>query len=39
LSQMDKYKKKAIDELNGFADSDVKRSLILSAEYAASRKF
>lgn len=37
LSQMDVYKNKAIEELNGFADSDVKRALILGAEYAASR--
>jgi len=36
--QMEIYKNKAIDELNGFADSDVKKSLILCAEFAASRK-
>lgn len=36
--QMDKYKNKAIDELNDFVDSDVKNSLILCAEFAASRK-
>jgi octaprenyl-diphosphate synthase len=37
--QMEIYKNKAIEELNGFADSDVKKSLILCAEYAASRDF
>ena len=37
--QMELYKNKAIEELNGFADSDVKKSLILCAEYAASRDF
>jgi len=31
------YKNKAIEELNGFAVSDVKKALILSAEFAASR--
>ncbi len=36
--QMDKYKNKAIEELNGFVDSDVKKALILCAEFAASRK-
>src|SRR5665647_3947787 len=36
--QMEIYKNKAIEELNGFADSDVKNSLILCAEFAASRK-
>jgi len=35
--RMHEYKNKAIEELNGFADSDIKRSLILSAEFAASR--
>ena len=38
LSCMETYKNKAIDELNGFADSDVKRSLIKCAEYSASRE-
>ena len=37
--QMEAYKNKAIDELNGFADSDVKTSLIRCAEYAANRDF
>ncbi len=37
--QMEAYKNKAIEELNGFADSDVKKSLILCAEYATSREF
>ena len=34
---METYKNKAIEELNGFADSDVKNSLIKCAEYSASR--
>jgi len=38
-NQMNIFKNKAIDELNGFADSDVKNSLILCAEYAAGRDF
>ena len=37
--QMKAFKNKAIEELNGFADSDIKKSLILCAEYAASRDF
>ena len=37
-SQMEIYKNKAIEELNGFANSDVKKSLILCAELAASRE-
>ena len=39
LAQMEAFKNKAIEELNGFADSDVKKSLILCAEYAASRDY
>ena len=39
LAKMEEYKNKAIEQLNGFADSDVKRSLIMCAEYAASRDF
>lgn len=39
IAQMEAYKNKAIEELNGFADSEVKKSLILCAEYAASRDF
>lgn len=35
--QMEVYKNKAIEELKGFADSDVKKSLILCAEFSASR--
>jgi len=35
---MEAFKNKAIEELNGFADSDVKRSLVKCAEYAASRE-
>ena len=39
LAQMEAYKNKAIEELNGFADSEVKKSLILCAEYAATREY
>ena len=39
LDQMEHYKNKAIEELNGFADSEVKQSLIMCAEYAANREF
>ena len=39
LAKMEEYKNKAMEHLNGFADSDVKRSLIMCAEYAASRDF
>lgn len=39
IKQMELYKNKAIDELNSFAESDVKQSLILCAEYVASRDF
>jgi len=38
LDCMEEYKNKAIEELNGFADSEVKRSLIKCAEYTASRE-
>ena len=38
LTQMELFKNKAIEELNGFDDSDVKRSLIKCAEYTASRE-
>jgi octaprenyl-diphosphate synthase len=37
INQMELYKNKAIEELNGFKDSEVKKALILCAEYAASR--
>ena len=37
IEQMEVYKNKAIDALNDFADSEMKQSLILCAEYAASR--
>jgi octaprenyl-diphosphate synthase len=37
-NQMHIYKNKALEELNCFADSDVKNSLILCAEFAALRK-
>jgi octaprenyl-diphosphate synthase len=39
IAKMEAFKNKAIDELNGFADSDEKKSLILCAEYAANREF
>ena len=39
ISQMNAFKSKAIEELNGFDDSDVKQSLILCAEYAVNREF
>lgn len=39
LQQMELFKNKAINELNDFASSEVKESLILCAEYAASRQF
>ena len=39
IEQMEAYKDKAIAELDSFADSDVKRSLVMCAEYAASREF
>ena len=38
LAQMELFKNKAIEELNGFDDSDVKNSLIKCAEYTASRE-
>lgn len=38
LERMESFKNKAIEELNGFADSDVKKSLIKCAEYTASRE-
>ena len=38
LTRMEEFKNKAIEELNGFADSDVKKSLIKCAEYTASRE-
>jgi len=38
LSRMESFKNKAIEELNGFADSNVKKSLIKCAEYTASRE-
>ena len=39
IAQMEAFKNKAIEELNSFADSDVKQSLILCAEYAVNREF
>jgi len=38
LTQMELFKNKAIEELSGFDDSDVKKSLIKCAEYTASRE-
>ena len=38
LERMESFKNKAIEELNGFADSDVKKSLVKCAEYTASRE-
>ena len=38
LERMESFKNKAIEELNGFAESDVKNSLIKCAEYTASRE-
>jgi len=38
LAQMELFKIKAIEELNGFDDCDVKKSLIKCAEYTASRE-
>jgi len=38
LAQMELFKNKAIEELNGFDDCDVKKSLIKCAEYTASRE-
>lgn len=37
-NKMLSFKNKAIDELNGFPDSNVKKSLILCAEYSAFRE-
>ena len=37
IEQMEAFKNKAIEELNGFAESEIKKSLILCAEFAASR--
>ncbi len=39
LAQMEAFKNKAIEELKGFADSDIKQSLIMCAEYAANREY
>jgi octaprenyl-diphosphate synthase len=36
--QMEAFKNKAIEELNGFADSEIKKSLLLCAEFAVSRE-
>ncbi len=35
--QMEVFKNKAIEELNGFVDSEMKQSLTICAEYSASR--
>lgn len=39
LQKMNEYKNKAIDELNGFEDSELKKALIMCAEYSANRDF
>lgn len=39
IQQMEAYKIKAIEELNGFENSEIKQSLILCAEYTALRNF
>ena len=39
LDQMNAFKNKAIEELKGFAESEVKQSLIMCAEYAANREY
>lgn len=36
--QLEMYKKRAIDALNGFADSEAKRALLLCVEYAVNPK-
>ena len=38
-SQMELYKNKAIEELNGFKDSDIKKSMLLCVEFAAFRAY
>jgi len=38
-TQLDIYKNKAINELNDFADSEVKQSLIQCVEYAANKEY
>jgi len=37
--QMEFYKEKAIAELNNFPDTEIKKSLLMSAEFAAERVF
>ncbi|MFZ4726441.1 MAG: polyprenyl synthetase family protein [Paludibacter sp.] len=39
IMRMEEFKNKAIEELKSFDDSDEKMSLVLCAEYAASREF
>jgi len=39
VKKMTEYKNKAIDELNSFANNEVKDLLIMCAEYASSREF
>ncbi len=39
IKKMNEYKNKAIDELNSFASSEVKNSLIMCAEYSANREY
>jgi octaprenyl-diphosphate synthase len=38
ISKMEHYKNMAIEALNVFVDSEIKKSLVLCAEYAASRE-
>jgi len=38
-AQMELYKEKAVEELNSFADTEIKESLLMSAEFAAERVF
>ena len=36
--QMERYKKKAIEEINGFGDNEIKDSLLASAEFILARE-
>jgi len=37
-AQMELYKKKAVDELSSFPDTEIKKALLTSAEFAAARE-
>ncbi|HOF98430.1 MAG: polyprenyl synthetase family protein [Paludibacteraceae bacterium] len=39
LQKMEEYKNKAIEELNGFADGELKQSMILFAEFMSNRDY